>query len=273
MRLLHARDLVFKEFIGKTVPDYAIVSHRWGDEEISHQTFNDHCETYINGERHGHGWTKIVKACELALGQGLEWVWIGTCCIDKRSSAELTEAINSMFEWYRQSEICFAFLPDVYGVCKFDPYDVLPPTQFESKEFRSSVWFTRAWTLQELIAPTEVQFFNANFEHIGTKIDKTVAHLVSDATGIPIDVIRNQDIHLDDIVIAERFGWASKRISTREEDIAYSLLGIIAVNMPLLYEEGRRAFQRLQAEIIRKSTNESIFAWSVVADARARNGP
>ena len=181
------------------------------------------------------------------MARGLEWIWIDTCCIDKRSRAELSEAINSMFKWYQRSEECYVFLPDVYDGEGHRTWYQLD----------RSVWFTRGWTLQELLAPLRVEFFDARFRSIGSRWD--IRKSIEEITGIDEDFLKFPD-HLPRASVAERMKWASHRQTTRAEDAAYSLLGIFDVNMPLLYGEGKKAFKRLQAEIIRKSADESIFA-------------
>lgn len=147
MRLINVETLKLQEFLSANVPHYAILSHRWEEEEV---TFQD----LMSGKGHGMaGWKKIEGCCQLALHDKLEWVWIDSCCIDKSSSAELSEAINSMFRWYRDAEVCYTFLSDVSG-----PLD----ERRNMAGFRSSKWFTRGWTLQELLAPDELRFFDKN---------------------------------------------------------------------------------------------------------------
>jgi hypothetical protein len=169
-----------------------------------------------------------------------------TVWIDKNSSAELSEAINSMFEWYRKAEVCYAYLADVPARQAARLYST----------FRRSRWFERGWTLQELLAPTTVVFYDEEWREIGTK--SSLSKAISSITGIsPSDMVRFADAN-----VAVKMSWASKRRTTRIEDIAYSLMGLFGVNMPLLYGEGKNAFIRLQLEIIKMSDDETIFAWS-----------
>jgi hypothetical protein len=179
--------------------------------------------------------------------------------IDKRSSAELSEAINSMWKWYRDSKRCIAYLPDVESDGILDKWT----------EFNLSEWFTRGWTLQELLAPSTVTFCNSDWQTIGTigpnvraESAMIVKH-VSLATGIEEHFLQgDQRRSIMDACVAKKFGWAARRKTTRPEDMAYCLLGLLDVNMPLLYGEGgQKAFIRLQQEIIRQSDDESIFAW------------
>ena len=293
MRLLHAKDLTFHEFLGSDKPEYAIISHRWSNQEISHKDFLRDRQRFVDGGCEGYGWEKIAMACKIALDGGYQWIWIDTICIDKSSSAELTEAINSMYAWYELSKVCYVFLPDVHRLENKpqqdqiqEGYQVVPNkalfetaeflkryaaddenrtyASFSEKEFRDSNWFGRAWTLQELLAPSRLYFYNSQFRYIGSR--DCLASFISQTTGIPRDFVdatpENRHRRITNASVAERMKWASKRVATREEDIAYSLLGVFGVNMPLLYGEGSRAFRRLQTEIIRTSDDESIFAWS-----------
>lgn len=145
MRLLHTTKFTFKEFIGQNIPPYAILSHRWSEQEVSHQDFLASKQSPLQRKSEGYGWLKIPKGCQIAVQDGFEWMWIDTCCIDKKSSAELSEAINSMFAWYRGSKICYVFHPDVHATGGFN-YGPNEP------EFRGSSWFTRAWTY-DLLEP------------------------------------------------------------------------------------------------------------------------
>jgi hypothetical protein len=170
-----------------------------------------------------------------------------TVCIDKSSSAELSEAINSMFEWYRGAQVCYAYLADVSSDCK-GYFNI-------NAAVRRSRWFTRGWTLQELLAPASVIFFNESWIAIGTK--SSFSDLISSVTGI-----RGSDmVNFRNANVAVKMSWASNRETTRTEDIAYCLLGLFGVNMPLLYGEGSNAFLRLQLEILKISDDETIFAW------------
>ncbi|EME48360.1 hypothetical protein DOTSEDRAFT_111345, partial [Dothistroma septosporum NZE10] len=245
-RLINTIDLSFHEFEHvESAPRYAIVSHRWGKDEITYQKFL--ADRYQSGQ--GNGWFKTIKGCNLARSFELSWVWIDTCCIDKKSSSELSEAVNSMYSWYSHSHECYAFLPDVL---------LTPTDEGFAEEFEKSVWFTRGWTLQEVLAPRRLLFYNAKFQLIGDKQQRRAE--VAAATGIHANYLLGLD-KVQDASVAERMKWAALRQSTRREDNAYCLLGIFDVNMPLLYGEGAKAFVRLQLEIIKKTDDESIFAW------------
>ncbi|KAK4186942.1 HET-domain-containing protein [Podospora australis] len=238
MRLINTATLIFEEFIGSHIPPYAILSHTWEDDEV---TFSDFARPYRDRKA---GWDKIAQSCRLALKEGLRYAWVDTCCIDKSSSAELTEAINSMFRWYGRAKVCYAYLAD------------LEP----GKEMKDCRWFTRGWTLQELIAPKDVYFFDGNWKSIGTKVGMVAT--LSAITGINIAVLKGWH-QLQDVAVAVKMSWAARRNTTRIEDTAYCLLGIFDVNIPLLYGEEMKAFRRLQEEIIKSTADFSIFAWKL----------
>lgn len=209
------------------------------------------------------GWWKIQMCCRQALGDGLSHVWVDTCCIDKNSSAELSEAINSMFMWYADADRCYAYLSDItetYMNFK-QSYNADAPVMPDlmAAEIVDSLWFTRAWTLQELIAPRHLTFYDASFRRLCTKTD--IPRRIEEIHRVPVEVLVNRD-RLWTIPVAVRLSWAARRKATRTEDIAYSLFGIFNVNLPLLYGEGMKAFARLQEEIIRQTHDHSIFVWS-----------
>lgn len=240
MRLLNTRTIKLEEFYGPTFPKYAILSHTWGDDEVSFQDIS------LSRAIKKKGFQKVQRACSLAFRKGFDYVWVDTCCIDKSSSSELSEAINSMFYWYRSSAICFAYLSD------------LQATKPGSPQLHKCRWFTRGWTLQELIAPRKIEFYDAKWNMIGTK--KSLEDRLYRITGISKEVLREGKL-MTTVPIAKRMAWASSRETTRIEDTAYSLMGIFNVNIPLLYGERENAFQRLQEEIVRTTHDSTIFAW------------
>ncbi|TBU53835.1 heterokaryon incompatibility protein-domain-containing protein [Dichomitus squalens] len=195
---------------------------------------------------------KIRQACRVARKAGYRYLWIDSCCIDKTSSSELSESINSMYQWYGRANVCFAHLADV-------PSDDDP--RAAQSAFRRSRWFTRGWTLQELIAPLNVIFLSDDWNVIGTKL--TLVSPIEDITSIPAEALLHTK-SLDDFSVAQRLSWAAKRATTRVEDQAYSLLGTFDITMPTLYGEGERAFRRLQEEIVRRVPDQSLFAWTDV---------
>ncbi|GLB12364.1 hypothetical protein AtubIFM57258_010046 [Aspergillus tubingensis] len=242
MRLLNTclsdtGDFVIQEFFDYELPPYAILSHTWGNEEVTFQEIN------AASAKEKSGYNKIIQCCSVARADGHKYVWIDTCCIDKTSSAELSEAINSMYLWYQKSDLCYAILADV---------------QSEDGIYKSR-WLTRGWTLQELSAPSRVMFLNERWEVLGDRA--TLRDRLSEYTGIPAGILSGEE-DLETSSVAQRMSWAAKRQTRRVEDRAYSLMGIFNVNMPLIYGEGENAFIRLQEEIMRISDDQSLFAWA-----------
>ncbi|KAI1187774.1 HET-domain-containing protein [Nemania serpens] len=292
MRLLHCKSLTFEEFV-HDIPPYAILSHTWGDEEVSLNGMKNRASV---SQLKGH--KKISATCQLAQEQRLEYAWIDTCCIDKSSSAELSEAINSMFAWYRDAAVCYAWLSDYVQDSVFSLTDEELLLSFESRDsiaendrgysdpppltsmeldMRNSIgqglkkckWFSRGWTLQELIAPKHMEFYDCDWNYFGSKTQ--LAPVLSWITGVDSAVLRGG--LLGNVLVGQRMSWAADRQTRRVEDLAYCLLGIFDINMPLLYGEGEKAFTRLQEEIVRSSNDLSIFAWTAsLGDRRSFRG-
>jgi len=255
MRLLRTSTLEFQEFDLSLAPPFAILSHTWGEDEI---TFDD-----MRGDRaatkHRQGFQKVANFCQKAKEFGLDFGWIDTCCIDKRSSAELSEAINSMYQYYAISAVCFIHLADVeFGGA--EPVVAM---------IQKSRWFTRGWTLQELIAsPTRRVFDAAWAPIIFDDMDKELGHgldvlteVLAAAAQLPIKLLRGSS-PVGSFCVADRMSWAATRHTTREEDMAYCLMGLFDVHMPIIYGEGgRKAFRRLQMEIMQTCFDQTLFAW------------
>lgn len=262
IRLINTTTLELKLFVVNP-PRYAILSHLWGDDEI---TFDDvEKAKNIKSLCHKAAFAKITGFCMAASREDYHYVWVDTCCIDKRSSSELQAAINSMMAWYRNAAKCFVYLSDVEATGT-------DAKGFET-ELRKSRWFTRGWTLQELLAPQYLTFHNARWEFLSTGMG--LSRLVSSITGIAGNVLCGK-MHYLNTSVAQRMSWAASRKTSVSEDIAYCLLGLFDVHMPLLYGEGQvSAFKRLQKEILAESEDESIFAWfgpgcgSMIASAPA----
>lgn len=243
-----------------TPPKYAILSHTWGEDEVVFEDFS------IGNPKNKSAYAKVQAACQQAANDGYEYIWIDNCCIDKSSSAELSEAINSMYLWYAEAGICYAYLADV------DALGLNP--QLQSMEFRyclsRSRWFTRGWTLQELLAPREMVFFSKDWTVIGTKSE--LRTVLSDVTGIDESILERPS-KLYSASIAKRMSWAADRRTTRAEDLAYCLMGVFSVNMPMLYGEGfLKAYLRLQEEIMKQSDDQSLFAWTDNLNTSDRHG-
>ncbi|KAI0551983.1 heterokaryon incompatibility protein-domain-containing protein [Xylaria curta] len=263
MRLIHTKTQELREFFGSQIPAYAILSHTWSNPEI---TFKDWA---TRASASGHSYQKILDTCKLATSHGHEYVWVDTVCIDKSSSTEESEAINSMFMWYQGAAICYAYLSDVLS----------PTEEGFQHSFYKSRWFTRGWTLQELLAPHNVEFYSGDWKLLGTKA--SLFSDISTITGIDskyLSKIVGDPYFTGDLQfavrsiwygpsvaaasVAERMSWLSRRETTRTEDMAYCMLGLFDINMPLLYGEGSRAFIRLQEEIMKVSNDHSLFCWT-----------
>lgn len=221
MRLLDSRTLQLRTFYGDDIPPYAILSHTWlqDEDEVTHAQIQDpeNC-------RHMMEFQKIEYTCQQSIRDGLNHVWIDTCCIDKTNSTELSEAINSMFQWYSNSKVCYVYLTDI--------------SDQQNGNLMGSRWWSRAWTLQELLAPTDVRFYNVFWQRIGSKRDSIL--IITFDTGIDEETLRSPK-RMFDKSIAQRLSWAAGRKAKRTEDRAYSLLGILGVNMAMQYGEGSGA--------------------------------
>ncbi|KAH6694346.1 P-loop containing nucleoside triphosphate hydrolase protein, partial [Leptodontidium sp. MPI-SDFR-AT-0119] len=248
MRLLHLEsgNLSLTEDYTKHVPPYAILSHTWG-KDTEEVTFDDF-KAGAYSDKIGY---KKIKFCgEQAARDGLQYFWVDTCCINKSNFPELSEAINSMFRWYQDAAKCYVYLSDVSTRSVSDE-------SFSAwkSEFQHGRWFTRAWTLQELIAPQSVEFFSQEAERLGDKSSLELS--LHEITGISVEVLRGKP--LIQLSTEERMLWAAKRTAKREEDEAYSLFGIFGLHMPLIYGEGREnAFIRLEREIGERSRGTNI---------------
>ncbi|CZT14140.1 uncharacterized protein RCC_00113 [Ramularia collo-cygni] len=270
MRLLHTHTLQFSEHVSPyEAPGYIIASHRWLDDEVSYQEFVKNRTNTDPTKQRKAGMDKVLRFCEYINqwrsqppGTNIpHYIWIDTICINKDSSAELQEAITSMFEWYAQAWCCLVWMHDVSVDAA--PLDVL-------KSFCVSVWFTRGWTLQELLAPKTVIFLDEQWRHLGHK-SSTVGLMepdsqapipfgrlgwplnkwISKATGIDKRILWDYR-NAGNTSIEERQSWMNKRQTTRREDRAYCMLGICEIFMPLNYGEGSNADKRLERKILKK---------------------
>jgi hypothetical protein len=241
MRLLKLTDdgsFSLDTFVGSTIPPYAVLSHTWGsnNEEV---TFKDIADSSGSNKA---GYQKLCFCGNQAKADGLHYFWVDTCCINNSNEKELTTAINSMFRWYQNAARCYVYLSDVSvhtqdGQFRHVKWELA---------FRNSRWFTRGWTLQELLAPKIVEFYSRDQVRLG---DKTLLErLIHEITGIPIEALRGR--YLQGFSVQERFQWGEKRQTTIGEDMAYCLLGIFDIFLPLIYGEGRtNAMRRLKREI------------------------
>lgn len=241
MRLLslspNERDFQLTEFFDSSIPPYAILSHTWGPigEEVKFQMLQSAASVRTRSQPHSSlGWKKLKFCSQQAKRDGLSYFWIDTCCINKESSAELSEAINSMFAWYRDAAVCYVYLSDVSSVDKSS-------VRF-SQQLNASKWFTRGWTLQEYIAPRDVQFFSKEGIHLMDRLESTRL-LPEKTTGIPVYALLGMPLEL--FPVRDRLKWIGVRQTTRQEDMTYCLQGLVDIYMPIIYGEKHRATDRL----------------------------
>ncbi|ORY18336.1 hypothetical protein BCR34DRAFT_670856 [Clohesyomyces aquaticus] len=228
MRLLHfslSNRLVLTDFSGKTIPPYAILSHRWGDSEVLFEDIGGN--TYKEKKK---GYRKIEFCAEQAAKDQLQYFWIDT-------------SINSMFRWYKDAARCYVFLPDVSASTAAD---IRQERAWEAS-FRASEWFNQGWTLQELIAPASVEFFSSEKQRIGDKT--SLEQLIHEITRIPVKALQN--------------GLSDEFTTTKEEDEVYCLLRLLNIFMSTSYGEGKeQAWRRLQIEVAAADSAPSIIPFS-----------
>lgn len=229
---------------GRNIPRYAILSHTWGKDE-EEVTFKD--LTNRTGQTK-IGYRKLRFCAKQATQDALNYFWVDTCCIDKSSSADLSEAINSMFRWYQNADKCYVYLSDV-SVSASDSKEQL---------LSASRWLTRGWTLQELLASQSVNFFSSEGCLLGSK--SSLIQELAATTGIPVEALLGES--LSHFSVQERLSWAERRDTKREEDAAYCLLGIFGIQIPPMYGEGRQnAMRRLLKEIKSGIGLDDILKW------------
>lgn len=246
---------------------YAILSHTWASNNADEVSFQD--MKNIDQAKTKPGWEKIDETCKKAARDKIPYIWIDTCCIDKTGPHDQIQGeINSMYQYYAQAEVCYVLLSDVPGSCpqltdreklkEIFPYNKRTWAQCIER----SRWFTRGWTLQELIAPKRIEFYNRRWRWIGS-LKGGLLDTVSKTTSIPKETLEKKPgASLEYYTIAQRMAWAANRQTTKPEDMAYCLVGIFNVTLPAVPGEGIRAFERLQKEIIKQSRDHSIFAWN-----------
>ena len=245
---------------------YAILSYCWCASEEQELRFSQIKNLSIDAahtlEQHG-GYQKLVRGCNKARDDGIEWLWAAPCCVSWQNSTEMSKAVNSMYRWYANSKRCYAYLHDVNNHS--------PSTE---DTFTRSQWFMCSWSLQELLAPRDIEFLDCQWTHIGNKA--SLVPILTDVTGIPQDILMHglpPPHHPYRPSVAQIMSWASRRQTNRAENQAYSLIGLFGVHLAVQYGEKEYAFQRLQEAIIKEYNDHTIFAWftnprrgSVLAD-------
>ena len=233
-------------FYNGDIPPYAILSHTWSldeDEEVAFEDFNSDSASQKPGYR------KIAFCAEQAYADVLDYCWIDTCCINRNSEAELSQAIRSMFRWYSEADRCYVYLADI----SWD--DAEQPSEVDAESITNSRWFERGWTVQELLAPSCVKFFTSNGRRLGDR--KQLGTSISRRTGIPEAALHGAE--LDSFTIEQRRDWFKGRQTKREEDTIYATLGLFSVHMPIMYGEGAfNARKRLNQVLYESMSRRSI---------------
>lgn len=252
MRLLRTRTLDLEAFYDPgTRPRYAVLSHTW--EPGRHLTYSDLAADPEHALS-GTGSELVRRACDVAQKLGHEYLWVECICVDGSSTAEVSEAVNSSFRWYQEASACLVYLADL-------------PSEYPDDEtsWRECRWWTRAWTLPELLAPPTVRFYDEDWNFRGTKTSPPILDIISHITHISEHVLRDGSL-IRRTSVAKRMSWAATRKARRVEDMAYSLLGIFGVHMQTVYGEGTESFKRLQDEILKDTRDMSLLAWEAQPD-------
>jgi hypothetical protein len=233
-----------------SIPSYAILSHTWQHgQEVTFEDFKN------DTGKDKAGYDKIRFCGEQARRDELSRFWVDTCCINKADSIELQDAINSMFRWYQGAAQCYVYLWDV------STRDGLSESAWDAA-FRASRWFTRGWTLQELIAPRNVKFFSREGKELGDR--RSLERQIHEITGIAIPALRATP--LSTFTVDERLSWMKGRTTTRKEDKVYSLLGMFGIYLLPNYGEGEEyAFKRFYREL--EASKSDFFRQNVSSQA------
>lgn len=264
MRVINTASFEMKSDMGDAKlreEGYAVLSHRWVGPETTFHQYEKHVAELKSGSTAlSPQLERIHGACICARNKGIEWLWIDSCCINKLSAVEETESINSMYRWYRHSVLCITYLYDVELDDTLEPTD---PRIFNNSGGKPAEWFSRGWTLQELLASGKMEFYDKNWKSMGTKRDMKAS--LSKLTGIDENYLTGAE-DFRNACVATKMSWMAKRTTTREEDIAYSMVGLFGVTISPVYGEGPRAFMRLQEVTLSSSSmDESLFAWKMPA--------
>jgi hypothetical protein len=236
-------------------PPYAILSHRWiyqggQSEEVTYQEF----QNLDNIVMQKSGYAKIKATCYQAWRDGLQYVWVDTCCIKQGDHDDVARNIRSMFAYYRNSCICYVYLADVST----------QDDAWRESQFPNSEWFKRGWTLQELLAPRDVAFFDREWNAIGSKLD--FKDDIAQITTIPPDIISGKQA-LSKIHPLSRMAWRSGRQTTRPQDLAYCLAGLLGVSIDPDYTETfEQAMIRLWAAVLCLDSDYEVYEDEVFSE-------
>ena len=253
MRLLSVGDdgrFIQRRFAKDSIPLYVILSYRWSIHEDDEITFKEIAEGIYDKKKSGY---KKLQFCSAqAKADGIYYFWLDTCCIDRSDQNELSVAIYSMFRWYQKAVKCYVYLADVY-IGHRDDQSI---SAVKESAFSKSEWFSRGWTLQELLAPEIVEFYTRDGVRLGDK--SSLEQQIAEITNIPIVVLRGRS--LSRLTPEEIFSWVERRHTKKAEDKVYCLLGVFNVSMLLDYGEGEKmAFSRLYREIESRVPGKCFF--------------
>ncbi|KAK1689795.1 hypothetical protein BDP55DRAFT_757784 [Colletotrichum godetiae] len=242
MRLLSTKTTKLEVFDLENAPPYAALSHLWEHDEVRFQDMGD-----LAAAAQRSGFRKIESACVVAAEEGLGYIWIDTCCVDKENEAKRSEAVESSFRTFISATICIAYLSDD---------DELKP-KFRNS-LRRSTWFTRSWTLPELIAPPELVFYSCGWKVMGTRSE--LQNDLFNITAVGPFILQGGD--LAKVSVARKMFWATNRNTHRHEEVAYTLSGLFGIEMMPIYGKGNaNAFLRLQEHIAKTVPDPTLFAW------------
>ncbi|KAF4997486.1 hypothetical protein FGRMN_3850 [Fusarium graminum] len=244
MRLINVNTGELNEFSSTHRLEYATLSHTWEQREITYQE-------WLGSRLHApNAAKKVLEACRVAKDSlKVQLLWADTCCINKSNRREVDQAVNSMFAWYRNSTVCLAYLSDI-------PTANTNASKLLSSQLRRSRWFTRGWTLVELLAPRQLIFYAADWSVLGRREDSLV-ELISQVTGIDAAYLSGQKDPWQ-APVSEKMSWLSNRKTRLVEDRAYCMFGLLDVEMHLDYGEGIKAMDRLQREISKVTASDNV---------------
>lgn len=237
-----------RDFPTRETPPYAILSHTWSPNEDNEVHYHD----MIRGTASiKPGFQKLLFCSQQAAADGFDHFWIDTCCINKASEPELSQAIRSMYRWYQNAEICYVYLSDVHN-------DARDPAGIDVDALIRSQWFERGWTVQELIAPYYVEFYSSAGKLLGSK--DGLQDFISLKTGIPSAALQGKKMSY--FTRAERLSWLERRYTRREEDMVYAAFGFFDVHIPIMYGEGiKNARERLERALASREARNCPSFW------------
>lgn len=253
MLLLHTASLELCEF-GSDAPPYGTFSARWEDDTLGHEDLPSPQTAHQRP-----AFQALQRACSECQNHGLQWLWNDAVCINRRSIDALSKTLNSLAEIYRKSRLCIVYLHDLFDT-EASHFDV-------ERGLSSCSWIKHVWMLPQLIFSTVLQFYDAQWMHIGSK--RQLSAELSRITAIEEGVLDGSE-SLEDYPNCVKMSWAAGLSAEAIEDVAYSLLAVFNVNMTIRYGEGMESFLRLQEEILKNTDDYSLLAWQPIPNQSYR---